>query len=203
MESKCSEFPKDSDKNKFMKYDKLQIVGLPKAFELWDTPEYIEPLSENPDDIKYDMYPSECDEEALEDACVLFKYNESATGVWMVYREPVHALELTLSTWASDADVALYAAFVNAVLAKHKRSRLYDKFAPLPGLSEEDVRQMTLERHKYLQRLLKTKEGFTMEGVNACYTLKVAHLRPEPSIEEQAAQLQKVFVGMQWSEEDE
>ena len=186
-----------------MKYDKLQIVGLPKAFELWDTPEYIEPLSENPDEIKYDMYPAECDEEAREDACVLFKYNESATGVWMVYREPVHALELTLSPWASDADVALYATFVNAVLAKHKRSRLYDKFAPLPGLSEEDVRQMTLERHKYLQRLLKTKEGFTMEGVNARYTLKVAHLRPEPSIEEQAAQLQKVFVGMQWSKEDE
>ena len=138
-----------------MKYDKLQIVGLPKAFELWDTPEYIEPLSENPDEIKYDMYPAECDEEALEDACVLFKYNESATGVWMVYREPVHALELTL------------------------------------------------ERHKYLQRLLKTKEGFTMEGVNACYTLKVAHLRPASSIEEQAAQLQKVFVGMQWSVGDE
>ena len=81
------------------------------------------------------MYPAECDEEALEDASVLFKYNESATGVWMVYREPVHALELTLSPWASDADVTLYAAFVNAVLAKHKRSRLYDKFAPLPGLS--------------------------------------------------------------------
>ena len=94
----------------------------------------------------------------------------------------------------------LYAAFVNAVLAKHKRARLYDKYAPLKNLTDDDVRQIVKDRKAYLKRLLKTKEGFTMEGLNANYTLKVAHLRPAISPDIQVLELQRQFVEMQWED---
>ena len=81
----------------------------------------------------------------------------------------LQTLALELSPWASEADVLLYAAFVNAVLAKHKRARLYDKYAPLKSLTDDDVRQMMKDRKAYLKRMLKTKEGFTMEGINVDY----------------------------------
>ena len=92
----------------------------------------------------------------------------------------------------------LYAAFVNAVLAKHKRARLYDKYAPLKGLTEDDVHQMIKDRKAYLKRLLTTKDGFTMEGLNADFTLQVAHLRPAISPDMQVLELQRQFVRMQW-----
>jgi hypothetical protein len=57
---------------------------------------------------------------------------------------------------------------------------------------------MIEERKRYLKRLLTTKEGFTMEGINADFTLKVAHLKPAASVDIQMQQLQQQFVGMQW-----
>jgi len=111
-------------------------------------------------------------------------------------------LTVELSPWASEADVLLYGAFINAVLAKHKRARLYDKYAPLKGLTDEDVQRMIKDRKAYLKRLLTTKDGFTMEGLNADYTLQVAHLRPAASLDEQVLELQKQFVAMQWENEE-
>ena len=129
-----------------------------------DAVDYLQPWSDDmrPEDILYDMYPAEADEEKGEDA------------------------------------VVLYAALVNAVLAKHKRARLYDKYAPLVGLTDDDVHQMINDRKAYLKRLLTTKDGFTMEGLNAGFTLQVAHLRPAISPDIQALELQQQFVRMQW-----
>ena len=111
-------------------------------------------------------------------------------------------LTIELSPWASEADVMLYAAFVSAVLAKHKRARLYDKYAPLKGLTDDDVLRMMKDRKAYLKRLLNTKEGFTMEGLNADFTLKVAHLRPAISPDVQVLELLRQFVAMQWENEE-
>lgn len=62
---------------------------------------------------------------------------------------------------------------------------------------------MILERKRYLKRLLTTKEGFTMDGLNASFTLQVAHLRPSISLEMQALELHQQFVRMQWEFEQE
>lgn len=100
-----------------------------------------------------------------------------------------------------ETDVQLYALFVNAFLAKHKRARLYDKYAPLKSLTDDDVQKMIEERKRYLKRLLTTKDGFTMEGINADFTLKVAHLKPAVSVDTQIQELQQQFVKMQWETE--
>lgn len=97
----------------------------------------------------------------------------------------------------------LYVSFINAVLAKHKRARLYDKYAPLAGLTDDDAQAMIKARKAYLKRLLATKDGFTMEGVNADYSLKVAHLSPAISPDMQVLELQRRFVGMQWEESED
>ena len=54
---------------------------------------------------------------------------------------------------------------VNAVLKKHPRTKLYAKYDILKGLTEEDERKMIADRQSHVKRLLKTKEGFTMEGL--------------------------------------
>lgn len=186
-----------------MKYSNLIIAGVPKSFDIWDVVDYIQSLPEdaNPDDVQYDHYPAECDEDKGEEACFMFKYNESATGVYVVHTPHLQTLSLELSPWAVEADVLLYASFINSVLAKHKRARLYDKYAPLKGLTDKDVQQMIAERMRYLKRMLTTKEGFTMDGLNADCTLKVAHLRPAISPDMQVLELQKQFVRMQWKNE--
>ena len=51
--------------------------------------------------------------------------------------------------------------------------------------------------------LLTTKDGFTMEGLNASFTLQVAHLRPAISPQMQVLELQRQFVGMQWERPDD
>lgn len=183
-----------------MKYSNLMIAGLPKSFDVGFATDYLQPLPDDarPEDVLYDVYPAECDEEMGEDAVVLFKYNESATGIYLVHTPHLQALAVHLSPWASEADVLLFASYVNAVLAKHKRARLYDKYAPLKGLTDDDVHLMIKERKAYLKRQLTTKEGFTMEGLNACFTLQVAHLRPAISTQMQVLELQQQFVGMQW-----
>ena len=183
-----------------MKYSNLIIAGVPKSFDIWDVVNYIQSMPEdaNPDDVQYDYYLAECNEDKGEEACVMFKYNESATGVYVVHTSHLQTLSLELSPWAVEADVLLYASFVNSVLTKHKRARLYDKYAPLKGLTDEDVQHMIVERKRYLKRLLTTKEGFTMDGLNSGFTLKVAHLRPAISSDMQVLELQQQFVRMQW-----
>ena len=122
--------------------------------------------------------------------------------ILVVHTPHLQTLSLWLSPWAVEADVQVYVSFVNAVLAKHKRARLYDKYAPLKNLSDKDAELMTVERKRYLKRLLATKDGFTMEGINADYTLQVAHLRPAITPEIQVQELQQSFVRMQWEFDD-
>ena len=186
-----------------MKYEKLSIFGLPKTFNIWDACDSFQPTGKvtSPDDILIDMYPAECNEG--EDASVLFEYDKSSTGVDLVYTPHLQTLSLWLSPWAAEADVRLYVKFVNFILSKYKRAKLYDKYAPLKCLTEDDENQMIKARSKYLERQLATKEGFTMEGLNAGYTLKVAHLKPADSLEKQAKELQNVFVEMQWTFDEE
>lgn len=188
-----------------MKYDKLIICGLPKSFDIWDSVEYIDPTPEEHrvEDIKYDAYPLECDEEKGEDGLVVFKYDESASGVYAVHNAITQTLALELSPWAVEADVLLYASYANAVLAKHKRARLYDHFAPLPGISEEAVSIMISDRKKHLKKLLTRNECFAMQGLNSSYSLYPSHLRPAPSAEMQVHELQATFVKMQWEFEED
>ena len=188
-----------------MKYSNLIISGIPKSFDLCDAVESLQPWQEDmkPDDMLYDFYPAECDEDKGEDACVIFRYNESATGFYVLHSSHLQTLSLELSLWAVETDVLLYASFVNMILKKHKRARLYDRYAPLKDLSEEDIQKMIAERKRYLKSLLTTKEGFTMEGINAGFTLKVAHLRPAISPDMQVLELQQQFVRMQWELEED
>ena len=113
-----------------MRLSDLVIAGVPKSFDVNYSPEIVQPLPDDadPEDILYDMYPAECDESKGEDACVLFKYDESATGVCLVHTPQLQTLAVHLSPGAAKADVLLYVAFVNALLRKHKRARLYDKY---------------------------------------------------------------------------
>lgn len=187
-----------------MKYDKLTIIGLPKKFKVYYALDYLYSgcqLSDNPDDILYDEWPVECDEG--EDAMMVYEYYKSATGVYLAYNETVHALSFELSPWASDADVSLYVKLVNAVLKKHPRTKLYAQHDILKGLTEEDERKMIADRQSYVKHLLKTKEGFTMEGLFHGFTLKVSHLRPAPTLDMQARELRQMFADMQWEKEEE
>ena len=187
-----------------MKYSKLIISGLPKSFDVNYAGDYVQPTDDDiqPEDILYDFYFADADEDKGEETVMLFKYNESATGIYLVYTPHLQTLAVELSPWASEADVLLYGAFINALLAKHKRARLYDKYAPLKGLTDDDVQQMIKDRKAYLKRQLTTKEGFTMEGLNADYEVTVAHLWPDMPPEVWVQELMRQFVGMQWENED-
>lgn len=187
-----------------MRYDKLTIMGVPKKFKVYYALDYLYPdgqLPDNPDDILYDEWPT--DGEEGEDAMMAYEYNKSATGVYLAYNETVHALSFELSTWASDADVSLYVKLVNAVLKKHPRAKLYAQCDILKGLTEEDERKMIADHQSYVKHLLKTKEGFTMEGLFHGFTLKVAHLRPASTLDIQAKELRQLFADMQWEKGEE
>ena len=187
-----------------MKYDKLTIIGLPKKFKVYYALDYLYSgcqLPDNPDDIIYDEWPA--DGEEGEDAMMVYEYNKSATGVYLAYNETVHALSFELSPWASDADVSLYVKLVNAVLKKHPRTKLYAQYDILKGLTEEEEKKMIADRQSYVKHLLKTKEGFTMEGLFHGCTLKVAHLRPAPTLDMQARELRQMFADMQWEKGEE
>ena len=187
-----------------MKYSKLMISGLPKTFNVTHAGDYVQNLPDDscPEDILYDFYFADADEDKGEEGMMLFKYNESATGIYLVHNPHLQTLAVELSPWASEADVLLYGAFINAVLAKHKRARLYDKYAPLKGLTDDDVQRMIKDCKAHLKRQLTTKEGFTMEGLNADYEVTVAHLWPDMPPEVWVQELMRQFVAMQWGHED-
>ena len=190
-----------------MKYDKLTIIGLPKKFKAYHALDYLDALypdgqlPDNPDEILYDEWPADGDEG--EDAMMAYEYNKSATGVYLAYNETVHALSFELSPWASDADVRLYVNLVNMVLKKHPRAKLYAHYDSLKGLTDEDEKKMIADRQSYVKHLLKTKEGFTMEGLFHGFTLKVSHLRPALTLDIQARELRQMFADMQWEKEED
>ena len=66
----------------------------------------------------------------------------------------------------------------------------------------DDVQQMIKDRKAYLKRQLTTKEGFTMERLNADYEVTVAHLWPDMPPEVWVQELMRQFVAMQWGHED-
>ena len=187
-----------------MKCSKLMISGLPKTFDVTYAGDYVQPTDDGiqPEDILYDFYFADADEDKGEEGLMLFKYNESATGIYLVHNPHLQTLAVELSPWASEVDVLLYGVFINEVLAKHKRARLYDKYTPLKGVTDDDVQRMIKERKAHLKRLLTTKEGFTMEGLNADYEVTVAHLWPDMQPEVWVQELQRQFVAMQWEHED-
>ena len=181
------------------------ISGLPKTFNVTHAADYVQPMGDDArlEDVLYDFYFLDVDEAKGEDGVVLFKYNESATGIDLIYTPHLQTLAVELSPWASEADVKLYAAFIRAVLAKHKRARQYDKYAPLKRLTDDDVQRMVKDCKAYLKRLLTTKEGFMMEGINVDYEVKVAHLWPDMPPEVWAQELSRQFVAMQWEKEEQ
>ena len=185
-----------------MKYDKLSITGLPKTFDLQDFCDSIHLLGRvsSPNDILHGIYPIEYYEAG--NALVLFQFNESATGITLVYTPHLQTLSLCLSPWAIESDVMLYVRFINFILSKFNDAKLFDADQPLNALTEDDELKMIQSHSKYLEHLLATEEGFTMEGLNCNFTLKVAHLKPASSIEKQAAELQNVFMEMQWTLDD-
>lgn len=60
---------------------------------------------------------------------------------------------------------------------------------------------MIKDRKAYLKRLLTTKDGFTMEGLNVDYEVKVA-LWPDMPPEVWVQELMRQFVAMKWEKED-
>ena len=188
-----------------MKFNQLEIVGLPKSFRIYKAVDYLYPEGKEltPEEVIYDEYPAECDEDKGEDASVVFKYNESTTGVYILHSRPAQLFTLCLSPWAVEADVLLYAGIINAVLKKHPRAKLYDKYAPLKEITTDDVERMISDRKKYLKKMLTTKNEFTMEGINHDFTLCPEHLRPASSIDMQVFELQRMFAKMQWDNSEE
>ena len=69
-----------------MIYDKIEILSLPKSFDLWGMFDYINPMNgnHNPDDILYDGYWGDFDSDHIEDIYA-FRYGESATGIHLVW----------------------------------------------------------------------------------------------------------------------
>ncbi|WP_036877051.1 hypothetical protein [Xylanibacter oryzae] len=124
------------------------------------------------------------------------------TGISAIYDSTESALNLWLSPWAVEADVWLYVAFINAILKKHPLTKLYDKYDIIKNLTDIELNRMLADRRKYLKRLLQTKDGFTMEGINDDFTLKVADLRKAASIDMQVIELQQVFTKKQWEEDE-
>lgn len=148
-----------------MKYDKLTIVGLPKKFKVYDVVDYLYPddhQPESPDDMVYDFLSTECDDG--EDAIVAYEYNESATGVEVVYEEASHSLTFSLSPWVSDADVRMYTKVVNAVLKKHPRARLYSHYELLKGLTEDDEKKMIANQAEIREAIAENKRGLHHGG---------------------------------------
>ena len=90
-----------------MKCSKLIIAGLPKSFDVTYAGDSLQDLSDdsNPEDVLYDFYFAEADEDKGEEAVMLFKYNESATGIYLVHTPHLQTLSVELSPWASEADV--------------------------------------------------------------------------------------------------
>ena len=88
-----------------MKYSKLIISGLPKSFDVNYAGDYVQDLPDDscPEDILYDFYFAEADEDKGEEGLYLFKYNESATGIYLVHNPHLQTLAVELSPWASES----------------------------------------------------------------------------------------------------
>ena len=183
-----------------MKLQELEIIGLPKRFDIYEIFDELNPVSEtlDPDSIKYDSYPLEGGDGRDEQAEMFFKYDESATGVEVVYTRFTQNMRVWLSNLAVEADVKLFADVINTVLKLHPRAKLYDGLSRLPGISPDDVNLMVKERNQYLKRRLKGVKPFAMEGLNAGFSVQPEFLHGTDELDVLMKKLQENFVKAQW-----
>ena len=69
-------------------------------------------------------------------------------------------------------------------------------------MGAREIEQMKTDRTHLLERLHTKNEGFKMDGIKHPFILKVEHLIPYSSVEMQAYELMRMFVGMQWEADE-
>jgi len=176
-----------------MFYEKIDIIGLPKSYDLWESLDLVNPCTENPGDILYDGYPGELytDDDDSMDA---FKYKESATSINLVWHGQAQVLKIQLSKWAVKSDVEFLALYVNALLNKYKRAKAVIGDKVLKAIPVEDVAKAIEDRTKYLKKKIKEGKSFEMVG------LRVTYLIDADDAVLDVESLQRDFVNVQWED---
>ena len=179
-----------------MIYDKIEILSLPKSFDLWGMLDYINPVNDNqnPDDVLYDGYPGELDSDDIEDMYA-FRYGESATGIHLVWYRMAKTLQVSLSRWAVDGDVDCWAVCLNGILEKHTRCMLVAGGKVLRKIEPGVVNAVKADRFRRLLKKLSEGRLFNMEGLNVVYEIDAN----QSATEEYARRLQRDFAAMQWN----
>ena len=138
-----------------MIYDKIEILSLPKSFDLWGMFDYINPVNveQNPDDVLFDGYPGELDSDDIEDIYA-FRYGESATGIHLVWHPMAKTLQVSLPRWAVDGDVDCWAACLNGILEKHPRCKLVAGDKVLRKIEPDVVNAVKADRFRRLRKKL-------------------------------------------------
>ncbi|MBQ0075346.1 MAG: hypothetical protein KBT34_14295 [Prevotella sp.] len=188
-----------------MKYERTIIEGLPKKFNVKKILDllYKGGMPENPYCVHYGMKVVAEDKQKNETCVVVFRKDLSATGVFVLHSAELNSLTFAVPGFASDADIILFASLMNAVQKTHPRTKAFDDYnQPVKYIGAREIEQMNTDRIHLLERLLTTKEGFKMDGINHPFILKVEHLIPYSSVEMQAYELKKMFVGMQWEADE-
>ena len=178
-----------------MIYDKIEILSLPKSFNLWGMLDYINPVNEdqNPDDVLFDGYPGEWDSDDIEDMYA-FRYGESATGIHLVWHPAAKILRVSLPRWAVDGDVDCWAVCLNGILEKHTRCKLVAGEKVLRKIEPDVVSAVKADRFRKLIKKLSEGKPFDMEGLNVVYEIDAN----QSATEEYASRLQRDFAAMQW-----
>ena len=178
-----------------MIYDKIEILSLPKSFDLWGMFDYINPMNgnHNPDDILYDGYWGDFDSDHIEDIYA-FRYGESATGIHLVWHPMAKTLQVSLPRWAVDGDVDCWAACLNGILEKHPRCKLVAGDKVLRKIEPDVVNAVKADRFRRLRKKLSEGRPFDLEGLNVVCEIDAN----QSATEEDARLLQRDFAAMQW-----
>jgi len=176
-----------------MYYEKIDIIGLPKSFDLWESLDLVNPSTGNPDDILYDGYPGEIYTDD-DDSMDVFKYKESATGINLVWYGQAQSLKIRLSKWAVKSDVEFIALYINALLNKYKRAKAVIADKVLKSIPDEDVTKAIGDRAHYLNKKIKEGKSFDMVG------LRVTFLIDNDDSGLDVDNLQRDFVNVQWED---
>ena len=178
-----------------MIYDKIEILSLPKSFDLWGMFDYINPVNveQNPDDVLFDGYPGELDSDDIEDIYA-FRYGESATGIHLVWHPMAKTLQVTLPRWAVDGDVDCWAVYLNGILEKHPRCKLVAGDKVLRKIEPDVVNAVKADRFRKLRKKLSEGRPFDMDGLNVICAVDAN----QSATEEETSRLQRDFAAMQW-----
>ena len=179
-----------------MIYDKIEILSLPKSFDLWGMFDYINPMNgnHNPDDILYDGYWGDFDSDHIEDIYA-FRYGESATGIHLVWHPMAKTLQVTLPRWAVDGDVDCWAVYLNGILEKHPRCKLVAGDKVLRKIEPDVVNAVKADRFRKLRKKLSEGRPFDMDGLNVLCAVDAN----QSATEEETSRLQRDFAAMQWN----